>query len=160
MSFQTSIASFSRPFLFCLATAIGSVAFAEEEPADTASAAAPQFTLWQGGCSRSLRVLETHTNINEALRAAERLNQQGNNVILLSGESSWSRALAVSRLQRNAQTSQGTVECTVYEKIGCRRGLWQVITPEGKTDPKTADELTAERTKAGQTVFTVYCVRK
>ena len=160
MSFQTSIASFSRPFLFCLATAIGSVAFAEAEPADAALAAAPQFTLWQGGCSRSLRVLETHSDIHEALRAAERQNQQGNNVILLSGESNRSRAFAVLLVQRKAQPSQDTVECTVYEKIGCRASRWQVITPEGKTDPKTADELTAERTKLGQTVCTVYHVRK
>jgi hypothetical protein len=159
MTFQTSIASFARPFLFCLAAAIGSVACAEtEKPADALSAIPPKYTLWQGGCSRSMKVLETHTDIHAALRAAERLSRGGSEVIVLSGESDWGRAVAVLLTQRTGTTSRGVVECTVYEKVGCRLGRWQSVNPEGKTDPTTAKKLTEERTKLGGTVLTVYQV--
>ena len=161
MSFQTSIASFSRLFLLGLVVAVGSAAGAEPEKAgDSPSVAAPQFTIWAGGCSRSLKVLETHTDIHTALRAAERLKQQGTEVMVLSGESDRSRALAVLLHQRKAPTNTATVEITVYEKVGCRLDLWRPINPEGKTDPKTAEEVIAARPKGGATVTAVYRVRK
>ena len=161
MTFQTSIASFARPFLFCLAAAIGSVACAEtEKPADALSAIPPKYTLWQGGCSRSMKVLETHADLRGALLAAEGMQRKGAEVIVLSGESDWGRALAVLLTQRTGTTSQGVVECTVYEKVGCRLSRWQAINPEGKTDAKTAGELLAERIKSGTSAVAVYTVRK
>ncbi len=161
MSFQTSIASFSRLFLLGLVAAIGSAAGAEPEKfGDSPSVAKPQFTIWAGGCSRSLKVLETHTDVSTALRAAERMRQQGDEVMVLSGESDRSRALAVLLHQRKAPTNTATVEITVYEKVGCRLGLWRPINPEGKTDLKTVDEVLAKGTKDGTTVTAVYRVRK
>ena len=161
MSFQTSIASFSRLFLLGLVAAVGSAAGAEPEKAgDSPIVAAPQFTIWEGGCSRSLKVLETHTDIHTALRAAERLKQQGTEVMVLSGESDWNRAFAVLLHQRKAPTSTATVEITVYEKVGCRLDLWRPINPDGKTDPKTVDEVLAKGSKNGTPVAAVYHVRK
>jgi len=161
MTFQTSIASFCCPFLFCLTAAIASVAYAEaEKPADALSAIPPKYTLWQGGCSRSLKVLETHTDVHSALRAAEGLSRDGSGVIVLSGESDWNRALSVLLTQRTGTSSQGVVECTVYEKVGCRLGRWQAVNTEGKTDSKTAEKLLAERKMNGTPAVAVYCVRK
>lgn len=161
MTFQKSIASFSHPFLCCLAATVASVACAEaEKPADALSVIPPKYTVWQGGCSRSMKVLETHTDVHAALRAAERLSRGGSEVIVLSGESDWGRAVAVLQVQRTGTTSLGVVECTVYEKVGCRLGRWKSLNPEGNNDPKTAEKLLAERAKSGTPVVAVYSVRK
>ncbi len=161
MRFQTSIALFSRPFLFCLVATIGSVAFAEAEKViDPLSPATPKFAIWTGGCSRSLRVAESHSDLRTALNAAQRLKQPETFVIVLEGESTWFEALQVLNYQRGGTIDRTKVECTVYEKQGCRLGIWVPINPESKADLKTAEEVVAQRTKNQAAVAAVYRVRK
>lgn len=151
MRFQNSLA-------LVLMTALATTVFGETSAVDDVQNEPTQYKIWRTGCSRSLAVLETHTDLSAALNAALRLQQQRDDVMVLVGKSDWSDALQVLRHHRGAETDRSSIECAVYER-GCRSLTWRPSRLK-QTDVAASEAVLALRIKEGATALAVYRVLK
>lgn len=137
MRSQTTITAV-RSLLFGMLTLIGTAAWAQSEAvADATQPEVPRYFVWTGFCSRSLQVTSSHFDVQSALTAVYRTKEK-EDVFITEGKDV-GHALAVLT-HRRGTVDNPKLECTVYRRT-CRSLTWRAISPEGKTDMKSATEL-------------------
>src|SRR5262245_52021139 len=115
-----------RIFSICVGlTALSLAAIHADEPA--ANKGKGKFAVYQWNCSRSLQVLLTTDNVQEAFAGLEKAKQMGGKSLVASGSHNW---FSVIR-------SQDSAEFQVYTQ-GCRIG-WRKVAEA--TTAKAAQEL-------------------
>lgn len=142
MRSQTTITTV-RSLLFGMLALISAAAWAEPESvADATRPEVPRFFVWQGSCSRSLKITGSYFDEKSALTSLYGAKPQGE--IFITEGKEYGLALAVLIHRRSAEFNP-QLECTVYGRA-CRSMSWFVESPEGKTDLKTAEGLLTANT--------------
>ncbi|MEI8382353.1 MAG: hypothetical protein WCJ09_19635 [Planctomycetota bacterium] len=142
MRSQTTITAV-RSLLFGMLTLISTAAWAEPDSvADATRPEVPRFFVWQGSCSRSLKITGSYFDEKSALSSLYRAKPQGE--IFITEGKEYGLALAVLVYRRSAENNP-ELECTVYGRA-CRSMSWFALSPESTLDLKTAKELLTANT--------------
>ena len=139
---QTTITA-ARCFLFGTLALVHATAWAQDDAvADATKPEVPRFFVWQGECSRSLRITGSYFDERSALTSLYGAKPDGE-IFITDGKDFWT-AVSVLAYRRGAK-NQSELECTVYGRK-CRSLTWFVQSPEGQSDLKSAEELLANST--------------
>ena len=140
---QTTITA-ARCFLFGMLALVHVTAWAQGDAvADATKPEVPRFFVWQGECSRSMKITGSYFDERSALTSLSRANKPDGEIFITEGKD-YGLALSVLAYRRGAK-NQTELECTVYGRR-CRSMTWFVESPEGQSDLKSAEELLTNST--------------
>ncbi len=152
MRSQTTI-TVVRTLMVGMLTLMSAAAWAEPEAvADATRPEVPRFFVWQGSCSRSLKITGSHFDEKSALTSLYGAKPQGE--IFITEGKDYGLAMAVLIYRRSTEINP-ELECTVYGRA-CRSMSWFVESPDGKTDLKAAEGLLKE----SSTSLPIYRMRR